>query len=413
MKELEFMELLGELPAEYIEAASKPQKKQRRFAWLRYGLPAVAACFAVVILAAVYPRLKSPDIPSVDSQPEITIETTAETYDEKDVTTTAAEAHDPELSEQSESQGHRTTMTTTVSTARSDSDSADDTTAQHTDAHTNGNDNHDNTDEPAHTTKATQNTSKTDEGHKTSTTLKTTRPTTTKTPQTTTTKRSTHIVTTTAATRHTTTTRAPKTARTTAGTTAAYSFTSAVYGTTGSPEATQKTGALSTQIEEGSYPISHSDHSGSGQTTTTEPIPSQDEREVLKWQVYDPDPLYSDWENDFYILSDTPAWDDDTHQQLRDFDFDRYNCLVIHLRTNATDAVLTTLNLSSDYSTINSMIFRQPTDPTTRHFVFAVAVPKDFELRYDPDFVLEATDDASFYYSAVPSESDVYYEGEW
>jgi hypothetical protein len=50
VKELEFMELLSELPAEYIEAAAAPQPHQRRIFRKHYGIPAIAACIVVCLL---------------------------------------------------------------------------------------------------------------------------------------------------------------------------------------------------------------------------------------------------------------------------------------------------------------------------------------------------------------------------
>lgn len=58
MKELEFMELLSELPPEYIEAAAGPQKPRRTIFRKVYGIPAIAACLVVIIAAAIYPRLR-------------------------------------------------------------------------------------------------------------------------------------------------------------------------------------------------------------------------------------------------------------------------------------------------------------------------------------------------------------------
>lgn len=55
-------ELLQELPDEFITEAAGPHHK-RRIAW-RVMIPAIAACFAVIIAAAVYPkiRIQKPDI---------------------------------------------------------------------------------------------------------------------------------------------------------------------------------------------------------------------------------------------------------------------------------------------------------------------------------------------------------------
>lgn len=58
MNELEFMELLSEIPAEYVEAAAAPQKRRRILRKI-YGIPVAAACLAAMIAAAAYPRLRT------------------------------------------------------------------------------------------------------------------------------------------------------------------------------------------------------------------------------------------------------------------------------------------------------------------------------------------------------------------
>ena len=80
MKELEFMELLSELPPEYIEAAAGPQKPRRTIFRKVYGIPAIAACLVVIIAAAIYPRLrveKPEQVPEPDQTTYMT--TVAET----------------------------------------------------------------------------------------------------------------------------------------------------------------------------------------------------------------------------------------------------------------------------------------------------------------------------------------------
>lgn len=57
MKPLDLMELMTELPDEYIESAAEPIAAHRAFR-LRYVLPAIAACLAIAVLAAIYPKLR-------------------------------------------------------------------------------------------------------------------------------------------------------------------------------------------------------------------------------------------------------------------------------------------------------------------------------------------------------------------
>ena len=86
MNELEFMELLSELPAEYVEAAAAPQPRRTIFRKV-YGIPAVAACVAVIIAAVIYPRLRIDDRPDQTQMPDQTaVVTTVALYEE----TTAA-----------------------------------------------------------------------------------------------------------------------------------------------------------------------------------------------------------------------------------------------------------------------------------------------------------------------------------
>lgn len=57
MKPLDLMELMTELPDEYIESAAEPIAAHRAFR-LRYVLSAIAACLAIAVLAAIYPKLR-------------------------------------------------------------------------------------------------------------------------------------------------------------------------------------------------------------------------------------------------------------------------------------------------------------------------------------------------------------------
>ena len=78
MKELEFMELLSELPPEYIEEAEayRPRPIIRKI----YGIPVLAACLVVLIAAVVYPKLRTAR-PGVIMEPETTTAVTAVTTD--------------------------------------------------------------------------------------------------------------------------------------------------------------------------------------------------------------------------------------------------------------------------------------------------------------------------------------------
>jgi len=98
VKELEFMELLSELPPEYIEAAAGPQKKRRGIIFRKhYGIPVIAACLVVIIAAAIYPRLRV-EKPEQVPEPEQTTYTTtvAETvpYEAEETAVTATTRRD-------------------------------------------------------------------------------------------------------------------------------------------------------------------------------------------------------------------------------------------------------------------------------------------------------------------------------
>lgn len=418
MKELEFMKLLGELPAEYIEAASHPQKIQRRFIWLRYGLPAMAACIAIVIFAAVYPRLQTPKIPSVGSQPDLTVVTTACTTDES-----AAETHTVSVtpSESSGSQTHSSTVQPEVGTQQNSSDdilpeqteplNPDSDRTEQTDTSPSAESGTESTQSAektssrtsSQTSRTSSNTSRTSSNtSRTSSNTSRTSSQTSKTPPPTT--RTTPLSSyTSVATSKTSTYRTSlQTTIVLATTTARPSGTVATTITTDSvPSASESSTRPSSS---GSMTASSPD-----MTTATEPsaLPVED-TSVFSWQLYNPDPYSEELDCSYEILSDLP-WDSD-YDPLCDFDFERYDCLVLHLRTNATDAALITLSLYSDSPWIEGMIYRQSSDQTQRHFVFAAAVPKGTVYDSDPDFIFEVTDDPSYFYSMKQNEPNVFYD---
>lgn len=418
MKELEFMKLLGELPAEYIEAASHPQKIQRRFIWLRYGLPAMAACIAIVIFAAVYPRLQTPKIPSVGSQPDLTVVTTACTTDES-----AAETHTVSVtpSESSGSQTHSSTVQPEVGTQQNSSDdilpeqteplNPDPDRTEQTDTSPSAESGTESTQSAektssrtsSQTSRTSSNTSRTSSNtSRTSSNTSRTSSQTSKTPPPTT--RTTPLSSyTSVATSKTSTYRTSlQTTIVLATTTARPSGTVATTITTDSvPSASESSTRPSSS---GSMTASSPD-----MTTATEPsaLPVED-TSVFSWQLYNPDPYSEELDCSYEILSDLP-WDSD-YDPLCDFDFERYDCLVLHLRTNATDAALITLSLYSDSPWIEGMIYRQSSDQTQRHFVFAAAVPKGTVYDSDPDFIFEVTDDPSYFYSMKQNEPNVFYD---
>ena len=450
MKELEFMELLGELPAEYIEAASNPQKKQRRFAWLRYGVPAMAACIAVVIFAAVYPRLKSPSIPSVDSQPDITIVTESGTSDDAAGVTTAPDENETAAPTKSDSQGHRTSMTSTVTEARSEKDTGStEKTSQNAENPPESDTEHTkdtNTEKSTasdHSTKSSSGTTKTTTAKTTTapkltTTAKrisetgsvtsrtTSAPKSTKATETTTAKSASATSRSTASSTRTTasaTSRSTATENSTRPRTTVSSDTQASSGTnrtTATGKTSVHTEKTSTNAEmthytqtSASYMTSLSSESPVTQPTTdysgsgTGPVPNEDERSVIKWQVYNPD--YSDDTLDcWWEIFDAEPWGDE-YAQIRDFNYDRYDLLIIHLRTHATDADLTEISLSPDDLRIDGMVYRQDSDQTQRHFIFAVPIPKGYSLPDEPAYNFEVTPDASYFYPMTQEEPYIWY----
>lgn len=432
MKELEFMKLLGELPAEYIEAASHPQKIQRRFIWLRYGLPAMAACIAIVIFAAVYPRLQTPKIPSVGSQPDLTVVTTACTTDES-----AAETHTVSVtpSESSGSQTHSSTVQPEVGTQQN---SSDDILPEQTEPLNPDSDRTEQTDTSPSAesgTEFTQSAEKTSSrtSSQTSRTSSNTSRTSSNTSRTSSnTSRTLSNTSRTSSNTSRTSSQTSKTPPPTTRTTPLSSYTSVATSktstyrtslqttivlatTTARPSGTVATTITTDSVPSASESSTRPSSSGSmtasspDMTTATEPsaLPVED-TSVFSWQLYNPDPYSEELDCSYEILSDLP-WDSD-YDPLCDFDFERYDCLVLHLRTNATDAALITLSLYSDSPWIEGMIYRQSSDQTQRHFVFAAAVPKGTVYDSDPDFIFEVTDDPSYFYSMKQNEPNVFYD---
>ena len=122
-------------------------------------------------------------------------------------------------------------------------------------------------------------------------------------------------------------------------------------------------------------------------------------QESIKWQVYNPDESSDQMECDAVVLTEFPS--DDLYTQLSDFDFDTFDCLVISLKTHATDASLYSVELADGYAQISGLVFRQSYDPTQRHFLFAVAVPKGYSLWEESVFDWNLTGDASSFYDSA------------
>jgi len=151
------------------------------------------------------------------------------------------------------------------------------------------------------------------------------------------------------------------------------------------------------------------EHTDTPTVTDPEPISGVDlPGEVMKWQTYNPDPRSDELDVWYEIASGYPGGDE--YRQIEDFDFDSYNCLIIHLRTHATDADLTEITLDGRSLQISGMIYRQEFDPTQRHFMFAFAVPKNLDwLDGDPEYNWELTGDASNFYMTTEGEPYFWY----
>ena len=427
MKELEFMKLLGELPAEYIEAASHPQKIQRRFVWLRYGLPAMAACIAIVIFAAVYPRLQTPDIPSVNSQPDITVVTTTGTTDES-----AAETHTISVtpSEPSGSQTHSSTVQPDVGTQQN---SSDDILPEQTEPL---NPDPDRTEQTDTSPSAESGSNSTQSAEKTSsrTSSQTSRTSSNTSRTSSNTSRTSSNTSRTSSNTSRTSSQTSKTPPPITRTTPIFSDTSVATSktstyrttiqttivlatTTARPSGTVNTTITTDYVPSTSEPETRPSSSGSmtasspDMTTATEPsAPPVEDTSVISWQLYNPDPYSEELDWSYEILNDLP-WDSDYDPLANSgFDFERYDCLVLHLRTNATDAVLSTLSLHPDNFWLEGAIYRQASDRTQRHFVFAVAIPKGTVYFDELEHYFEITDDPSYFYSIATNEPYVYYD---
>lgn len=430
VKELEFMELLGDLPAEYIDAASNPRQKKRRFAWLRYGVPAMAACIAIVILAAVYPRLKSPAIPSVETEPAVTEITAAGASEAENLTTAAPETDENGIIQNPphmQTDKHTETHTKTESEAENETGHEDSGTEQEGQSGTH----HADPDTPHAETEKTkphvttspknsvtkQTTKATTKSQADGTTRVTTKiaavttRATTKAPAKTTARLTTKApVRTTVATRKTTpTTTVPKPVMTTGAAAITVPTTHPMQGVgTDAPKQpdytkpyyTEPNGTAGPGTNE--PPIEGTDEP-EGPDVPTVPDIGELPRELIKWQTYNPDARSDDLDVWYEIASGYPGGDE--YRQLEDFDFDNYNCLIIHLRTHATDADLTEISLDGRSVQISGMIYRQEYDPTQRHFMFAFAIPKYMDwLDHDPEYNWDLTGDASNFYTTTEGE---------
>ncbi len=421
------MELLGELPAEYIEAASKPQPKPRHIRALRYGIPAMAACMAVVIFAAVYPRLKSPEIPSVSTEPDITIVTESAATDSTDVTT-AADEETTGKPEHTDSQGHRTTQTSTVSTVRSESESVGsqdtqnpgmataepvtkpsssdtkDTHTSHTDASSAASAS---TASSSGTTRTTVSKPPQTTTGKSSTSGTTTSKTTTAKPSTTITTKPTALSTKTTSPKTSTTRRTTIASTDTAVRTTRTSASDHSYASTMSSTASHSSSAITsvlTTLTTVPYTIA-STESTAVTSGSSSAIPNGYDSYLMQWQLFNPDAASDELDISWEILREAPGGDD--YIPMHWFDFGRFDCLVIHLKTHATDADLTDLTIDRSNSIISGLVFRQNSDQTQRHFVFATAVPKGYVIDNAPQFQFSVTDQVNDYYTLTNGEPEI------
>ena len=439
MKELEFMELLGDLPAEYIDAASNPRQKKRRFAWLRYGVPAMAACIAVVIFAAVYPRLKSPEIPSVGTEPSVTVMTVTGDFSGEAGTTALPETDEngdtkEPVHAQTASSGETQTLT------QSEAEKPQKGEESGTEHEGQGSAHHGQPDTPQEGTEKSGSHAVTTakNGATKQTTKATTRSQAAGTTKATTRAAAGTIKATTRAAAGTTRVTTRAAAGTAIATSRAAAFTTARTTRT-APRTTVGTKRTTTEWEKGamtspttramaSYTEAGPDyttpaytqaptsgntppeeHTDTPTVTDPEPISGVDlPGEVTKWQTYNPDPRSDDLDVWYEIASGYPGGDE--YRQIEDFDFDSYNCLIIHLRTHATDADLTEITLDGRSLQISGMIYRQEFDPTQRHFMFAFAVPKNLDwLDGDPEYNWDLTGDASNFYMTTEGEPYFWY----
>ncbi len=427
MKELEFMELLGDLPAEYIDAASNPRQKKRRFAWLRYGVPAMAACIAVVIFAAVYPRLKSPEIPSVETEPSVTVMTVTGDFSGEAGTTALPETDEngdtkEPVHSQTASSGETQTLT------QSEAEKPQKGEESGTEQEEQGSAHHGQPDPQEEGTEksgshavttaknaATKQTTKATTKAAAGTTRVTTRAAAGTTKATTRAAAGTAAATSRAAavTTARTTRTAPRTTVATKRTTTAWEKGEMTRPTTGAMASYTEAGPVYTSVAYTQAPTSGNtppeEHTDTPTTTDPEPIGGVDlPGEVMKWQTYNPDPRSDDLDVWYEIAGGYPGGDE--YRQIEDFDFDSYNCLIIHLRTHATDADLTEITLDGRSLQISGMIYRQEFDPTQRHFMFAFAVPKNLDwLDSDPEYNWELTGDASNFYMTTEGEPYFWY----
>lgn len=140
-------------------------------------------------------------------------------------------------------------------------------------------------------------------------------------------------------------------------------------------------------------------------TAATSAIPNGYDSYLMQWQLFNPDASSDELEISWEILREVPDGDDYIPMQW--FDFGRFDCLVIHLKTHATDADLTDLTIDRSNSIISGLVFRQDSDQTQRHFVFATAVPKGYVIDNAPHFQFRVTDQVNDYYTLTNGEPEI------
>lgn len=134
-------------------------------------------------------------------------------------------------------------------------------------------------------------------------------------------------------------------------------------------------------------------------------IPNGYDSYLMQWQLFNPDAASDELEISWEILREAPDGDD--YIPMHWFDFGRFDYLVIHLKTHATDADLTDLTIDRSNSIISGLVFRQDSDQTQRHFVFATAVPKGYVIDNAPQFQFSVTDQVNDYYTLTNGEPEI------
>ena len=418
MKELEFMELLSELPPEYIEEAEayRPRPIIRKV----YGIPVIAACLVVLIAAVIYPRLRT-EKPGMVMEQETTTAVTAVTTDlsadslpegeEKPIQTGVTTL--PE-------QGAVSSKTVTAGTAvtehtRKTGGSQDSEPAQTTASGKTASDTHTSEKNQQTAQKTTHSSAKTTARTTARTTSRTTeRPTAKTTAKTTarTTSRTTRT------TRPTTTGSAPRTTRTTRtprvttvvyttrikSTTSTEATRDGVYTLTATTATGQVEQTAATQpqpagtVTEPYVDTQPTDPYKPGEPTEPEPT------DVRVWSKQEP----ADESQHYYGELETGmlvAWDDLSEIPDLDgdrLDFDNNNYIIVTYYCRCTGVVLEKLTITGGRPSYDLKIY-QDSNSSFQKFVLLIEVPKRVTLLTDWGDVFRSYTGESYDYDRHPS----------